>query len=117
MLLVVLISLGEGSLHSSDIEQIVNAHPVVLFSKSYCPYCKKAKGVFDSIGVPYYALELDQLPNGPEYQNLLLEMTGQRTVPSVWIHGKHIGGSDKVVSLHAEGLLKDLVHQTKEAEL
>ena len=43
--------------------------------------------------------------NGPAIQNKLKEMTGQRTVPNVFIKGKHIGGADDTIKLHSEGNL------------
>jgi glutaredoxin 3 len=97
-----------------EIEALVSANTVQIFSKSYCPYCKRAKGVFDSDGISYNALELDQKSNGAEFQATLAEMTGQRTVPSVWINGKFVGGSDKVVELQQNGRLQQLVSGNKD---
>lgn len=53
---------------SSNIEH----HDVVIFSKSYCPFCRKTKALFDSLGVSYHALELDQHAKGSEIQQALL---------------------------------------------
>lgn len=67
---------------------------VVLFSKSYCPFCSKAKNDLRKIGIVPVVVELDQRQDGEELQAALIERTGQRTVPSAWVCGRHIGGSD-----------------------
>lgn len=81
---------------------------VVLFSKSYCPYCLRAKNDLASIGVFPVVVELDQRPDGREIQVALLQMTGQRTVPSAWVAGKHIGGSDDVHRHVHDGLFEEI---------
>ena len=118
-LIVVFLLLRPAPVQASDsakkqIESLVSAHKVQIFSKSYCPYCRRAKGIFDDAGIPYNALELDQAPNGAEIQSTLAGITGQRTVPSVWINGKFVGGSDKVAELSAKGLLAGMVNQERE---
>lgn len=50
-------------------------------------YCGKAKRLFESLDVKYGAIELDQLSKGPEIQKELEVMTGQRTVPNIFIKG------------------------------
>jgi glutaredoxin 3 len=77
---------------------------VVLFSKSYCPYCRKAKQALLSIGISPVVVELDERNDGREIQVALLQMTKQRTVPSAWLNGKHIGGGDDVVNGVKSGL-------------
>ena len=81
---------------------------VTLFSKSYCPYCMKAKNALMEIGISPVVVELDELPNSREVQVALMQRTGQRTVPSAWLAGKHIGGSDDVVAGVKSGLFKNV---------
>ncbi|KAL3927971.1 MAG: hypothetical protein SGBAC_012860 [Bacillariaceae sp.] len=81
---------------------------VVLFSKSYCPYCLRAKNDLTSIGVSPVVVELDQRQDGREIQVALLQMTGQRTVPSAWVAGSHIGGSDDVRRHAHDGLFEEI---------
>ena len=81
---------------------------VVLFSKSYCPYCKRAKASLKGIGIAPVVVELDERPDGSAIQAALLQKTGQRTVPSAWLRGKHIGGSDDVVAGVAAGIFNDI---------
>lgn len=47
--------------------------------------------------------------DGPEIQELLLELTKQRTVPNVFIKGQHIGGCDATMALHADRKLVPLL--------
>lgn len=54
-------------------------------------------------------LELDTIPNGTGVQNALFGLTGQKTVPNVFIRGQHIGGCDATVKLHEQGKLLPLI--------
>ena len=78
-----------------------------------CPYCKRAKAALAEIGIPITALELDLREDGREIQAALLAKTGQRTVPSVWLAGKHIGGSDDTIKAVSDGTFSSL--QTDQA--
>jgi glutaredoxin 3 len=81
---------------------------VVIFSKSYCPFCQRANKALHEIGVAPVVIELDERPDGRAMQIALLQMTEQRTVPNVWLNGKHIGGSDDTVAAIRNGLFHDL---------
>jgi len=72
---------------------IIDEHPVAVFSKSYCPYCKATKALLSESGAQYYAIELDQVDDGAAIQDALQELTGQRSVPNIFIAQKHIGGN------------------------
>lgn len=80
------------------INATVDEHQVVVFSKTYCPYCSATKrllatAAFQNVDVITY--ELDQMQDGPKIQRELLEMTGQQTVPSVFVDGHHLGGNNE----------------------
>ena len=77
-----------------QIKKTIGSTKVVVYSKSYCPYCAKTKALFDSMDVRYTAIELDLMDDGPKVQEALLSITGQKTVPNVFIGGKHVGGND-----------------------
>jgi glutaredoxin 3 len=81
----------------------------MIFSKSYCPYCNRAKAAFDDMGVSFGAIELDKVEGGAEIQAKLLDMTGQRTVPNVWVKGKHLGGCDDTLAAVSSGKLKEML--------
>ncbi|XP_039337242.1 thioredoxin reductase 3 [Mauremys reevesii] len=91
------------------VRTLIGAHRVAIFSKSYCPYCNKVKELFHSMGVDYYALELDLTDDGPSIQQVLLEMTSQRTVPNVFVNGTHIGGYDKTFQAYKSGSLQNVL--------
>jgi glutaredoxin 3 len=54
-------------------------------------------------------IELDNLNNGSKIQAELLAMTGQRTVPNVFIKGKHLGGNDDTHAALASGKLQAML--------
>jgi len=72
---------------------------VIIFSKSYCPYSKKAKHilldkyVFDPLP---FVVELDQHKLGAGLQARLAELTDRRTVPNILVNGVSIGGGDDI---------------------
>jgi len=92
------------------VEGVIREHRVVIFSKTWCPFCAKVKDVFKSKYIDYHRVELDKHPQGELYQSLLKEITGQSSVPNVFINGKHIGGCDDTVGLNDEGKLLPLVN-------
>uniref|UniRef100_A0A8C8VJL8 thioredoxin-disulfide reductase (NADPH) n=1 Tax=Pelusios castaneus TaxID=367368 RepID=A0A8C8VJL8_9SAUR len=61
------------------------------------------------MGVDYYALELDLTDDGPNIQEVLAELTGQRTVPNVFVNGTHVGGYDKTFQAYKSGSLQNLL--------
>ncbi|KAJ3406215.1 hypothetical protein HDV05_006123 [Chytridiales sp. JEL 0842] len=90
-------------------ETLISSNAVAVFSKTYCPYCTKAKRLLDSLGIAYKAYELDNADNGSEVQGYLASKTGQRTVPNIFIHGQHVGGCDDLHEKHRKGELKKMV--------
>ena len=72
---------------------------------SYCPFCTKAKRALDDAGAKYIVIELDERGDGSAIQSQLASLTGQRTVPNVFIGGKSIGGGDETAALHRSGQL------------
>ncbi|RVW28511.1 Glutaredoxin-C4 [Vitis vinifera] len=74
-----------------------------------CRYCKRAKAVFKELNQVPYVVELDQREDGWNIQDALSGMVGRRTVPQVFINGKHIGGSDDTVEAYQSGDLAKLL--------
>lgn len=93
---------------------------VIIFSKSYCPYSKKAKNIllnkYKIVPAPFVH-EIDLMDNGDDedadpdntlakrLQAKLFEMTKRRTVPNVLINGVSIGGGDDIAELDSEDKL------------
>ena len=96
--------------------------PVVVFSKTYCPFCRRVKRLFTDLSEPICVIELDESADGARIQArgtafrartarracagarsaclvawppqmVLQELTTQRTVPSVFVSGVHVGGN------------------------
>ncbi|KAL3690723.1 hypothetical protein R1sor_004374 [Riccia sorocarpa] len=82
---------------------------VVVYSKSWCPYCARAKGLFKELGVECLVIELNEIVEEQEVQDALRRLTGQSTVPNIFIGGKHIGGCDNTFELHKRGKLLPLL--------
>ena len=81
--------------------------PVVVFSKTYCPYCIRTKEMLSEAGVKdLHVIELDKRDDSSEVQDVLLRMTGARTVPRVFIGGKSVGGTADVEALVNSGQLE-----------
>ncbi|KAH6658224.1 putative glutaredoxin [Truncatella angustata] len=83
-------------------QKIIDDNAVAVFSKSYCPYCSATKSLLSSLDAKFYAIELDQVPDGAEIQSALLDISGQRTVPNVFIGQKHIGGNSDLQAKSGE---------------
>ncbi|KAG7160028.1 Thioredoxin reductase 1- cytoplasmic-like [Homarus americanus] len=94
------------------VENSIKENKVMVFSKSYCPFCHKVKDLLNQLNVEYTTLELDQIENGSEVQHALTEISGQRTVPNVYINGEHLGGADKTFDTHAKGELLPLINKS-----
>lgn len=62
------------------VKDLIKSDTVVIFSKSYCPYCKLAKEVFDNLKQKFTAIELDKREDCDEIQGILGELTGAKTV-------------------------------------
>ena len=54
-------------------------------------------------------IELNELENGPEVQSALLDISGQRTVPNVFVKGKHLGGNDDTQAAARSGKLEEML--------
>ncbi|XP_035189248.1 glutaredoxin 2 [Oxyura jamaicensis] len=96
---------------ANQIQEIISENCVVIFSKTTCFYCNKAKKLFEHMNVNYTAVELDLNENGSQIQDVLEQMTGGRTVPRVFVNGTFVGGATDTQRLHEEGKLLPLIHQ------
>lgn len=79
---------------------------VVIYSKSYCPYCVRAKDLFTRKGVAFEEIFLD---DRPEEYAALKERTGMMTVPQIFINDQLIGGFTDLAALDNAKKLDDLL--------
>lgn len=98
-----------STMSADAINTLIQQNDVVVFSKSYCPFCLKTKNAFKDMGVDAKVLELDLMTDGDIYQSELLKMTSQKTVPNVFVKGKHLGGNDDTQKAKASGKLAELL--------
>ncbi|GAB4840951.1 Monothiol glutaredoxin-S1 [Ancistrocladus abbreviatus] len=84
---------------------LVDAKPVVIFSKSTCCMCHSMKQLISSYGANPTVYELDEMPNGREVERALQKLGGKPCVPAVFIGQKFVGGANDVISLQVQGKL------------
>nr|CAB3462257.1 unnamed protein product [Digitaria exilis] len=79
---------------------------VVIFTRSQCPMCHTVSSLFSELGVSAAVHELDKDPRGCEMEKELTRRLGRAPpVPAVFIGGKLVGATDRVMSLHLAGSL------------
>ena len=84
------------------------SHPQVdIYTKFGCGFCYRAKSLLDSKGVTYE--EHDVTMGGPKKAEMLARAPDARTVPQIFIGDIHVGGSDDLAALEAEGKLDALL--------
>ncbi|KAF4901995.1 Glutaredoxin [Colletotrichum fructicola] len=94
-----------------QVQSIIDENKVVVFSKSYCPYCRQTKSTLDELNADYKVVELDLLPDGGEIQDVLEQISGQRTVPNSYIAQKHVGGNSDIQGLRKGNKLENLLKE------
>lgn len=94
---------------SAFVQNVIYSNRIAMFSKSYCPYCLGAKRIFSELHEKPFVVELDLRDDGSQIQSVLLDLTGKRTVPQIFVNGKHIGGSDDLKAAVASGQLQKLL--------
>ncbi len=79
---------------------------VVMYTAAYCPYCLNAERLLASKGVEVSKIRVDL---DPELRVAMMEKTGRRTVPQIYIDERHIGGFDELRALDLAGGLDPLL--------
>lgn len=82
---------------------MANTPNIEIYTKWGCPYCYRAKALLDGKGATYE--EFDVTMGGPKKAEMLERAPGHTTVPSIFIDGAHVGGSDDLSALDASGKL------------
>lgn len=81
---------------------------VKMYTTAVCPYCVRAKQILKSKGVEQ--IEEVRIDVDPAARNSMMEITGRRTVPQIFIGSTHVGGCDDLVALDAQGGLMPLLN-------
>jgi glutaredoxin 3 len=85
------------------------AAEVVVYTTDWCPYCRAAEALLRSKGVDYRRVDVS---GNHEIRRWLVEATGRRTVPQVFINGAPVGGFDDINALDRSGRLDPMLATT-----
>jgi glutaredoxin 3 len=80
---------------------------VLMYSTAVCPYCMRAEQLLHSKGVT--EIEKIRVDLQPELRLAMMEKTGRRTVPQIYINDEHVGGYDDLAALDHAGKLESLL--------
>jgi glutaredoxin 3 len=80
---------------------------VEIYVKTTCGYCWRAKHLLETKGIEYKEIVVDF--GGPERERMIERANGRRTVPQIFIAGRHIGGCDDLFALERGGRLDELL--------
>ncbi len=81
---------------------------VKMFTTAVCPYCIQAKRILLSKGVA--SIEEIRVDSQPQERVRMMEITGRRTVPQIFIGSTHVGGCDDLMALDSKGGLLPLLN-------
>jgi len=81
---------------------------VKMYTTAYCPYCTRAKQILKARGVDSIdEVRVDELP---DERIKMMDITGRRTVPQIFIGETHVGGCDDLQALDSRGALLPLLN-------
>ncbi len=81
--------------------------PVKMYTAAVCPYFVRAKQILKAKGVDH--IEEVRVDVNPEERARMMEITGRRTVPQIFIGDTHVGGCDDLMALDSQGGLMPLL--------
>ena len=80
---------------------------VEIYSSMFCPYCHRAKRLLESKGAAFEEIDVDSEP--ARRREMMERAGGRRTVPQIFIDGRHVGGCDDIHALERQGELDPLL--------
>ncbi|EZG43894.1 glutaredoxin [Gregarina niphandrodes] len=91
------------------VQTMLSSAPVVVFSKTYCPYCKIAKDALQKAVTDEYVkvYELDTMSEGSSIQAQLPALSGIKTVPQVFLNKEFIGDGSTIAAMYKTGELTE----------
>ena len=78
-----------------------------IYTKTFCPYCWRAKQILEAKGVKYREIPIDY--GGEAREQMIARANGRTTVPQIFIKEHHVGGCDDLVALERAGRLDGLI--------
>jgi glutaredoxin 3 len=82
--------------------------PVKMYTTAVCPFCIRAKQILKARGVQ--SIEEVRVDANPQERMKMMELTGRRTVPQIFIGETHVGGCDDLMTLDSQGGLMPLLN-------
>ncbi len=79
---------------------------VLMYTSAYCPYCIRARRLFDAKGAAYEDIRVDE---DASQRQKMMELSGCSSVPQIWIGSQHIGGCDELMALEGQHELDNLL--------
>ena len=83
---------------------------IVMYCTETCPYCVRAEHLLNRKGVR--DIEKIRVDLQPELRDVMIQKTGRRTVPQIYINGEYVGGYDDMASLDHAGKLDEMLNIT-----
>lgn len=80
---------------------------VLMYCTEVCPYCVRAEALLKKRGVT--EIEKIRIDLNPEQRDIMVQKTGRRTVPQIYIGERHVGGFDDMAELDSQGELVPLL--------
>ena len=84
----------------------MSAPKVVIYVTDWCPYCLRARSLLAAKGVVTLEIDVEAVPGAREEMRA---RSGRDTVPQIFIDERHVGGSDELQALDADGRLDELL--------
>ncbi len=81
---------------------------VKMYTTAVCPFCVQAKRLLQQRGVA--SIEEVRVDANPQERIRMMEITGRRTVPQIFIGDTHVGGCDDLMALDSKGGLMPLLN-------
>lgn len=81
---------------------------VTMYTTAVCPYCIRAKQILKARGVE--VIDEIRVDRQPEERMKMMQLTGRRTVPQIFIGDTHVGGCDDLMALDSRGALAPLLN-------
>ncbi|MFA7554334.1 MAG: glutaredoxin 3 [Spongiibacteraceae bacterium] len=83
---------------------------VYLYTTRSCPFCVQAKHLLTAKGIEFREISVD---GNAELRLEMMNLSGRRTVPQIWVGKTHVGGCDELWSLERSGRLDQLLEAEK----
>ena len=90
----------------------INSKPeIIMYATKICPYCNMALALLKKKGIDTSLINKILVDEKPELREKMIELTGKKTVPQIFINGVHVGGCDDLHALENEGKLDALLNK------